>query len=421
MLLMQAGRSLMQRDREEPTDIVDRVVARLRDSRMLFHSIEIAASGLIRYFEAHRVLLVGYDAGGRRSFLWDARAKPGSELVDLRFDEPVGESASLATGLPPGDWALASPDDGVEGAGGVGCYALYIADTEAARWSPTPFTETEAVRQLTPFRTMLSVLVSPVPGWSGRVILCDPRAFSPGRDVVRQLRAIAERIAPVLLNVYLLRHLSPQVRGAERARVARELHDGVLQALIGIEMRLHVVKGQVAAAMPQLEGELAEVQDLLRGEMTNLRELMTHMRPIEIRPSQLLDFVADAVCLFQHETGITTSFVSNVSHVTLSPEQCQELARVAQEALVNIRRHSNARNVMVRLDEFPNRWELVVDDDGQGFPFTGRVDLVALDRMKRGPVVIKERVRAMGGSLTIESRRGRGARLEITIPRKTYA
>ena len=163
--------SLMPADREETADVVGPLIARLSDAPTLFHSIEIVASGLMRRFGASRALLVGHDAGSRRSFLWDARAKPGSELVDLRFDESVGESASLATGLPPGDWALASPAESAEGSGDVGGYDLYLADTEAVSWSPTPFAQTEALRQLTPLRTVLSVLVSPAPSWSVRVIL----------------------------------------------------------------------------------------------------------------------------------------------------------------------------------------------------------------------------------------------------------
>lgn len=421
MSLMQADRSLMQADRVETADVVGPLIARLSDAPTLFHSIEIVASGLMRCFGASRALLVGHDAGSRRSFLWDARATPGSEHVDLQFDEPVGESASLATGLPPGDWALASPAESAEGSGGVGGYDLYLADTEAVSWSPTPFGQTEALRQLTPFRTVLSVLVSPAPSWSARVILCDPRAVPRDPGVVDQLRAIAERIAPVLLNVYVFRHLRPSIRRAEQTRVARELHDGVLQSLIGIEMRLQVVRERAAVETPAVAGELAELQALMHDEIIGVRELMAHLRPIEIRPSELRAFLADTADRFQRETGITTSFLSPVDDETVSPELCQEVARIVQEALVNVRRHSDARHVMVRFSGHPDRWELVVDDDGQGFPFAGRLTLDQLDRTRRGPVVIKERVRAIGGQLTIDSNPGHGARLTVTIPRRRHA
>jgi signal transduction histidine kinase len=65
-------------------------------------------------------------------------------------------------------------------------------------------------------------------------------------------------------------------------------------------------------------------------------------------------------------------------------------------------------------------WKLVIDDDGHGFPFAGRFTLTELDEYRRGPTVIKERVRAIGGDLVIESTPGHGSRLEITIPQKGY-
>ena len=58
---------------------------------------------------------------------------------------------------------------------------------------------------------------------------------------------------------------------------------------------------------------------------------------------------------------------------------------------------------------------LSVDDDGQGFPFSGRLAQAELDRLRRGPQVIKERTRAAGGELTVESTPGRGSRLAITF------
>jgi len=71
--------------------------------------------------------------------------------------------------------------------------------------------------------------------------------------------------------------------------------------------------------------------------------------------------------------------------------------------------------VLVRIERQDGLWALTIDDDGQGFGFAGRLDLAALDAERKGPLVIKERVRAAGGRLTIDSRPGHGARLEILI------
>jgi len=93
---------------------------------------------------------------------------------------------------------------------------------------------------------------------------------------------------------------------------------------------------------------------------------------------------------------------------------------VVQEGLVNIRKHSGAKSVYVRFGAQNGLWKLVIDDDGRGFPFTGRLTLTELDDLHRGPAVIKERVRAIGGDMVIESSPGHGSRVEITVPQKGY-
>jgi signal transduction histidine kinase len=96
------------------------------------------------------------------------------------------------------------------------------------------------------------------------------------------------------------------------------------------------------------------------------------------------------------------------------------VVQILLEALVNVRRHSGARNVFVRLATVNRDCRLSIDDDGCGFPFAGRLSQADLDASRRGPLVIKERVRLIGGELTIESDPGQGARLEIAVPLSDY-
>ena len=70
----------------------------------------------------------------------------------------------------------------------------------------------------------------------------------------------------------------------------------------------------------------------------------------------------------------------------------------------------------MRFGRAPSGWRLVVDDDGQGFPFDGTLSHAELDEGRKGPYVIKERVRALGGDLTIVTSPGGGARLDILLP-----
>jgi signal transduction histidine kinase len=100
---------------------------------------------------------------------------------------------------------------------------------------------------------------------------------------------------------------------------------------------------------------------------------------------------------------------------------CRELLRIVQEGLVNVRKHSGARHALVRLGSSPSHWGLTLEDDGKGFSFSGRLTQDELDQLGKGPTIIKERVRLIGGALTVESNPGLGTRLEIKVPRSGEA
>jgi signal transduction histidine kinase len=253
--------------------------------------------------------------------------------------------------------------------------------------------------------------------WAGRFVVVNAYV---GRRRERELRFaqnIMRQVGPAVYSVYLFRHFRSRAGAVERARVARELHDTVIQSLISIEMQIDVLRRR-GTHDSQLPCELQRIQGLLRQEVLNLRELMQTMRPPDVGPHQFLDFIAQLVERFSRDTGVATRFVSELQEVTLPAGTCRELARVVQEGLVNIRKHSGAQSAMVHFGSQNGSWKLVIDDDGKGFPFTGRFTLTELDEFRRGPTVIKERIRAVGGDMVLESSPGHGSKLEITIPQK---
>jgi two-component system nitrate/nitrite sensor histidine kinase NarX len=168
---------------------------------------------------------------------------------------------------------------------------------------------------------------------------------------------------------------------------------------------------------PSIE-ELEKLQQLLHSEVVSLRELMQQMRAAEVNPEELLDVLAVRVDRFRRDTGIAARFVSDLEEVSLSRDTCQEIVRIVQEALVNVRKHSDARHAVVRFERKNGQWKLSIDDDGRGFPFSGRRSLTDLDESYEGPEIVKERVRAIGGDLFIDSSPGRGSHLEITFASK---
>ena len=216
--------------------------------------------------------------------------------------------------------------------------------------------------------------------------------------------------------------LSERVRAVERAgaleraRFARELHDGAIQSLIAVEMQLDVLRRQSGTQSPVVKTELGRIQKLLREEVLKLRELMQAMKSFEVDADRLLGFISDTVERFRRETGIAAEFVSEMERVDLAQKGCRELARIVQESLVNVRKHSGAHHVLVRLAQRAGNLQLTVEDDGKGFSFTGTLSGSELETSGKGPAVIRERVRLLAGELTIESTPGHGARLEVRIP-----
>jgi signal transduction histidine kinase len=148
---------------------------------------------------------------------------------------------------------------------------------------------------------------------------------------------------------------------------------------------------------------------------------MQEMKSFEVNAERLLGFISDTVERFRRETGISAEFVSELERVELPQKVCRELARIVQESLVNVRKHSGAHHVLVRLAQRAGNLQLTVEDDGQGFAFSGTLTDSELETARKGPAVIRERVRLLGGELAIESNPGHGARLEVRIPprRKT--
>jgi two-component system, NarL family, nitrate/nitrite sensor histidine kinase NarX len=183
-------------------------------------------------------------------------------------------------------------------------------------------------------------------------------------------------------------------------------------------MQVDVLRRQSSTLPDVLPGELGRIQGLLREEVLKLRELMQQMKTLDVDAKRLLGVIHDTVERFQRETGISASFESDVEEFQMPQPVCREVARIVQEALVNVRKHSQARQVRVHFGAVNGSWRMEIEDDGRGFPFSGRMSQTQLESMGKGPSVIKERVRLIEGELTIESNPGRGSRLEITVPQQ---
>jgi signal transduction histidine kinase len=364
---------------------------------------------ILAVFGASRGMIVAEQIDSGRMFLWEA-IRPGRGRrveVDQREVERSQQGAYRSSDETSG-W-IARKTRG-------GAYRLVALESGP----PEAGTAAEAGGLPDVLLGCGTVLAAPFRlgnEWQGWIYLLEVRKTFRWRKELRFLRRIVDAAAPAAYNAYLLNRMRSQIGAQERGRVARELHDGAIQSLLAAELQMHVLRKKPGdAASPA--GPLDEVQTLIHEQVLNLRELMEKIRPIDPDPRRLREFLAEQVEKFERETGIVATFQGDGAPVRLTGRACRELIRILQELLFNVRRHSGAERVEVRLSSRDGTCTLEVADNGRGFDFAGRLGLSALEAMRKGPRVVQERVRTLGGQLEIESQPGNGARLEITLPQR---
>lgn len=399
---------LAEREKELRAEIglTNHLLSLTRVGNRLGEVVTDISAELAKVFFARQVYAIVCQSATNRCFRWDITLQP-ERSYQVRETRIENYAADLMKDYPD-TFFIRQSDEGSR--------TIDAIDDEGRRLDTSELAELPM--PVPGARSALALHIEVGHEWSGRFVFPDATL---GWDRERELRFAQNamrQVAPALYSIYLFRRLRSRAGAMERARVARELHDTAIQSLISIEMQVDVVKRRTNGKSPV--EELERIQQLLREEVLNLRALMQSMKPVEIGPYQFLDFIAQIVERFRSDTGLNAQFVSELEEVTLPPHACRELARVVQEGLVNVRKHSRARSVYVRFGSQNGLWKLVIDDDGQGFPFSGRLTLGELDNLHRGPTVIKERIRAIGGDMVIESSPGHGSRLEITVPQKGY-
>jgi signal transduction histidine kinase len=387
---------------------VTRMLAKVRVDAGLTGTLQQMCGEILNMYRATRLLVASQEIHSHRTF-----------LGELRNGE--GESPEFV-------WLDSRPRDAkayLEDSAGEVCYA----SRERDQWSvvaldregnpvPTPQAEPlHGLKERPAFQSLISISFVFGGEWRGRIFVFDPKWKGETQEELRFLLDLLRQVGPAVYNVYLLHRLRRRAGAAERARFARELHDGAVQSLIAVEMQVDVLRRQSETTPAVVGGELGRIQGLLREEVLKLRELMQQMKSIDVDSRRLLSLITDAVERFERETGISARFVTDITKLEMPDRICRELLRIVQEGLVNVRKHSEARHALVRLSSSDGQWSLTMEDDGKGFPFSGRLTQDELDQTGKGPMIIKERVRLIAGALTVESNPGAGTRLEVKVPK----
>lgn len=388
--------------------VVTGLLSRIRVEAGLTGTIQQIFDSIMSMYGASRLVVASQESHSHRVFLGALEKSTNASPAEFQWLESAARDAKTYLDDFPGDVCYASVDGDR--------WSTLALDQDGTQIPVANLAAVSQLRQAQDFNSVITVAFLFGGEWRGRVFLFNPAWRGEKQEELRFLLNLVRQVGPAVYNVYLLHRLRRRAGAAERARFARELHDGAVQSLIAVEMQVDVIRRQAEAEKP-ISGELGRIQGLLREEVLKLRELMQQMKAIEVDKERLLGVLNDTVERFQRETGISARFVTDINELDMPQRVCRELLRIVQEGLVNVRKHSGARHALVRLAANPSRWSLTLEDDGKGFSFTGRLNQDEMDEARKGPMIIKERVRLIAGQLTVESNPGQGARLEVTVPR----
>jgi signal transduction histidine kinase len=395
------------RDFAKQNEFYSRITATMQVDQGLAESLRLLLQELATAFESEEALLLYRDTDLERIFLWRLKAGESERLV------PQSMPLARTDGFLLDDMEATVCWNSVVGAGsGFGWDRRDGRPLKNLLRLPGP------TQQELKVRSLMSVAFDQGGQPTGRLFLLNGK--KNGKPFEKSDLAWFERIAShmssSLENIFLLRHLRARAIEAERSRISRDLHDGILQTLLSIEIQLDVLRRRVPLAPEQAVISLTTLQQTVKNEGAELRQIVTDLRPLRVQSADMVDLMRGFAERYRNESAIALDLLIDSAQLRAPDRVCRELFQIYREALNNIKKHAKASHVVVKLSQDDSRIVLVVDDNGEGFSFAGRFTGDELDRLRLGPISIKERARTVGGVLTVESNPGHGARLTIEVP-----
>jgi len=236
--------------------------------------------------------------------------------------------------------------------------------------------------------SMLTLLVAPVLWWL----------------IFRPLRTLAEFRSRLLAKII-------EVQEGERRRIAQDLHDQIGQSLASLLVGLRMV--EQADSIAAARGRAQELRQGTAAALDEVRRIAHGLRPSVLDRLGLGAAIERLVEDFQSDGVEVRAELGSLADARL-PEQVETaLYRIAQEALTNAVRHSNARNVCVMLELHVGEIAATIEDDGVGLK-EGEAASPRAGRLGMGGM--RERAELVGGSFAVESRRGRGTTVRVSVP-----
>ncbi|NOX61874.1 MAG: hypothetical protein GXP42_08005 [Chloroflexi bacterium] len=386
---------------------------------------------------ANAILPEAFDLSSRSTaLLMDATGRP--IYLAGNADAPI----EISDALPTMEEALKTEHSTVFLNTSQGEYVITFSRVDATNWLLVLAEPWEDVTNPFLRRTLLAPLVlAPV------IVLAFAALWFGLQRIIRPLRSLETKAAALAWGDYEpietpvggiveiqqlqseLIHLAHKVRRAqqnlrsyigaitagqeeERKRLARELHDDTLQALIALNQRVQLA--QLNANDPETAKALREVQALASETIANLRRFVRALRPVYLEDLGLVTALDMLVRETAAATGAQARFHCIGEPRRFPPNVELALYRMAQEALSNVARHANAQHIQVTAAFSATTFTLKVRDDGRGFVVPDSPAEFA-QRGHFGLLGLQERAELIGAHLSVISQPGQGAEVSIVL------
>jgi signal transduction histidine kinase len=258
-----------------------------------------------------------------------------------------------------------------------------------------------------------ALLALPLPGGDGEAIgvleLYQKRRYLSPADL-QIARSFAAQAAIAIQHARLYRRIQQTAVAEERARLARDLHDSISQALYAASLYTRAAERQLkSGSLDAVQSHLDEIGSTLRGALSELRLLIFELRPPILEQAGLSGALYHRLKSVEERAGILVEWQSNLN--TPLPRLLEEnLYRIAQEALNNSLKHARAGQVSLRLEETAGLLRLRIADNGVGF------STESVTGSGMGLKIMQERAGQINAHLSIQSSPGAGTVILVEVP-----
>lgn len=264
--------------------------------------------------------------------------------------------------------------------------------------------------------TDLSALVDKVQ--EGQTYI-DPAYLQPTDPDINQLAEALDSLVRQLnernQELHALSEHAINALEEERQQIALTLHDDTGQSLTLLIINLESLETQLPSDEKLLLDKIGETRQLAQNSLSNLRQIVYGLRPSILDDLGLIPAIRWYARTNLEKAGIMVEIDANGDLESLAPQLNASLFRIAQEAINNILRHSEAKNVEINFAQVEGRIVVEVADDGQGFD-PSSVKEKALQLHHIGLLGMQERAELIGGSTEVISEPGSGTKIVISVP-----